>query len=77
MRALDVTINIDYSWWRSGGSEIKPEHLDALRESAESRIFNKMNEGFVSGELNDNIRMTDDDPENGVEYRGWWNVDKP
>jgi hypothetical protein len=53
---------------------IKPEHVTALEESAEERIAEMMAQGYTCGELNDNIRMTDDDPENGVEYTGWWEV---
>jgi hypothetical protein len=33
-----------------------------------------MAKGCTSGELNDTIVMTDDDPEDGVEYKGWWEI---
>ena len=70
---MERTINIKYRWWKNGG-EIKPEHVDALEERAEDRIKEQMSQGFTSGELVDNIRMIDNDPEDGIEYSGWWEV---
>jgi hypothetical protein len=64
---------ITYRWWRNEG-EIKPEHIPALEERADDRIAEMLKEGYTSGELNDHIRMTDDDPEDGVEYQGWWEL---
>lgn len=46
-------------------------HLDALNESAMERITECLKEGYVSGELIDNIYMDDED---GVEYSGWWTL---
>ena len=40
------------------------------------RIFDMINQDYVSGELNDNIHMIDSDPEDGVEYMGWWTIKK-
>lgn len=65
---------ISYRWWNSDKTEIKPEHVQALEESAENRIFEMIQDGWGSGELNDNIHMTDDDPEDGVDYSGWWSI---
>ncbi len=67
------TIIISYEWWRGAGEEIKELHVEALEESADLRIGEMMKEGFTSGELRDNIRMNDD-PEDGVEYSGYWSV---
>jgi len=70
------TIIINYEWWRSGraeNDEVKESHVEALEESADSRIGEMMKEGFTSGELLDNIRM-DGDSEDGVEYSGWWSA---
>jgi hypothetical protein len=50
------------------------EHIEALEESAEDRIFEMITRGFTCGELHDNIHMIDDDPIDGVEYSGWWEV---
>jgi hypothetical protein len=66
------TITITYRWWRDGENEIKPEHIPALEERADEQIAEMRWQGFTSGELYDHIHMTDDDPEDGVEYTGWW-----
>jgi len=65
---------ITYRWWRDGENEIKPEHIVALEERADERIAEMMAQGYTSGELNDHIRMSDGDPEDGVEYTGWWEM---
>lgn len=74
MFQIERKINIVYRWWRDGENEIKPSHIPALEETAEKRIHEMMGEGYTSGELNDNIYMDDDDPEDGIEYTGWWEV---
>jgi len=74
MKQIERSKVITYRWWRSNKQEIKPEHVEALEETADDRIAEMLNEGCTSGELNDNIHMTDDDPEDGVEYTGWWEV---
>lgn len=73
--AMEKTIEskITYRWWRDDG-DIKPEHEEALEERAQDRISEMTKEGYTSGELIDYIRMTDDDPEDGVEYHGWWEI---
>lgn len=74
---------ITYQWRRAeAGKSIKPEHVGALEESAEDRISYMMKEGNTSGELLDNIFMTDDDNgedgnQDGIEYSGWWKVTVP
>jgi hypothetical protein len=77
MQQIERSKLITYNWWRDGENEIKPEHVSELEEHAEERIAEMMAEGYLSGELNVNIRMTDDDPEDGVEYSGWWKVSTP
>ena len=64
---------ISYRWWRSDGEDVDPAHVEALVESADDRIAQMMKEGFVSGELCDNI-CSETDNEDGVEYSGWWEV---
>lgn len=71
--SIERKILITYRWWRDGDN-IKPEHIEALEERAEDRIRELMAQGYTSGELIDNIHMTDDDPEDGVEYTGWWEM---
>ena len=72
MKQLKQKIEITFSWWRSGGEDIKDEHLEALQESAEIRVQEMIAESYTSGELHDNIRLTDEDGEDGIEYSGWW-----
>lgn len=65
---------ITMRWWRSGKGKIRKEHEEVLWERADERISEMMAQGFTSGELSDNIHMTDNNPEDGVEYSGWWEV---
>ena len=76
MKQLERSYGITYRWWRDDGQDIEPEHVQALEESADSRIAEMLGEGYSCGELQDNIRMTDDDPDDGVEYSGWWKINK-
>ena len=75
MKQIKHTITINYNWWRENGKHIKPEHVEALDEKAMIHIAYMMNQGCVSGELNDDIAMTDGDGD-GVEYTGWWEMEK-
>lgn len=73
---MEKQITITFRWWPADGSKkpIDPKHQEALEESANERINKMRSEGFTSGELNDSVRMHDSDPEDGVEYSGWWEV---
>lgn len=75
MKQMTRKMTILYRWWRSDGKAVKPAHVEALEESAQERIKEQMSEGNSSGELHDNIRMTDRDPEDGIEYTGYWEVE--
>ena len=55
---------ITYRWWNEAG--VKPEHEEALEETAWERVLEMTKEGYTSGELCANIG--DDD----TEYTGWW-----
>lgn len=68
---LNVSINID---WNTDGMTLPEGHEDALVESGAQRALSMINEGYTSGELTDNITMNDTDPEDGVNYRGWWSL---
>lgn len=74
MKQLEIKKVVTIRWWRSTG-EVLPEHAEALEEAGWKRANEMAAEGYTSGELNENIRMTDNDPEDGVEYRGWWEMD--
>lgn len=77
MQQIERSKLITYRWWRVGATEIKPAHVLELEDRADERIAEMMAQGYTSGELNDYIRTTPDDPEDGVEYTGWWVVSTP
>lgn len=70
---------INIKWWpNQKGTDIKESHLEALEESGFNRAHEMLAEGFTSGELQDNVRMDDEDPEDGIGYSGHWElVDAP
>jgi len=71
-------ITIGYRWCRPNGEDIIQNHIEALDETATERINEMMSQGFVAGQLHDNIHMTDSDVENGeqgIEYKGWWGTE--
>ncbi|MCK5610450.1 hypothetical protein KAR91_51735 [Candidatus Pacearchaeota archaeon] len=72
MKTFERKTEISYNWRRVNDEDIIPEHVEALEEAAQNRIAEMLNQGFTSGELLDTIHMTHSDPENGVEYHGWW-----
>ena len=75
MKELKREINIAYRWWRSDKKPIRPEHIEALEESAWNLISWQVHEhNNTSGELIDNIYMDDKDLENGIDYRGYWEI---
>ena len=71
IKKIKRTITTTYEWWNDG--DIKPEHIEALEEHAIEHIYTMTEEGYTCGDLNVNIYMTDDDPDDGVDYSGWWN----
>jgi len=74
--ATEASQKFELEWNMSAfdNREIKQSHLDALKESAMERITECLKEGYVSGELIDNIHMDDEDGEDGIEYSGWWMI---
>ena len=72
MKQLERRKLITYRWWRNDTFDITPEHIPALEERADERIAAMAAQGYTSGELYDDICMLDGDPEEGVEYTGWW-----
>jgi hypothetical protein len=74
MKQMERKVSITYRWWRSDKKAIKPAHVEALEEIAMVRIREQMADGYNSGKLFDNIRMTSRDPEDGIEYSGSWEV---
>lgn len=73
VNSMKRTLEFSYQWWRAEEyTKVKPEHETALEESAKTRIAEMVKLGMVEGQLIENIRMTDDDPEEGVSYLGYW-----
>ena len=73
---IERKIEITYRWWNNENKKkpIDKKHAEALEESAKERIMKMMKEGMTAGELHDNIFMHDTDPEDGVEYQGWFEI---
>lgn len=74
MKQMKARLTVDFQWSRVDGGDIPESHVEALEESAWARVTEMAEEGYSSGELNDHIRITDNDPEDGVHYRGWWTL---
>ena len=61
--------------------ETPEQHKEALKEDAEKRIHEMINEGYHQGELNTSIRfgkeiVEQEDAEDGLTYSGWWSAQK-
>ena len=75
-KATSKNIHINFYWrCESFKKGIPPKLASALEETAKERIAEMMKDGYVSGELHDNVaidipghRM----PEDGYECSGWW-----
>jgi len=72
MKSIYIKLTICMYWKRADGGEISDGVREILDESGTDRAIAMIGEGYTSGELNDNIRMHDDDPEDGIEYTGSW-----
>jgi hypothetical protein len=70
------TITITYEWKRSRNKKIKPTHIEALEETAERLIFERLAERYREGELQDFIYMNATDGPDGTEYNGWFTIKK-
>lgn len=60
-----------FNWWNANdtideSTAIPLKHCPQLKESAMSRINEMLAEGYLDGELLDEIE--------GINYRGWWSV---
>lgn len=69
-------IVLGYEWWNTQNpkAEIKENHREALKETAEDRIAEMVSQGYTSGELMDNIHFDESDGDDGIEYRGSWSM---
>lgn len=76
---FEVKKTIEYYWTCDQGIEIPEKHKEALKEDADDRINEMINEGFTSGELNTSVRygknvVPQEDEDDGLTYSGWWSV---
>lgn len=74
-------LEIEYVWSRDDDKLIPEEHIEALEEDAEERIFEQIKEGYKSGLLYTSVRfrkdiVPDEDKDNGLEYSGAWDINK-
>jgi len=68
---MKTTLTIIYEWWRDNGKAIINDHIEVLKEDAESQIFEQIQNGYSSGVLGSNIAHKNKD----LEYSGAWNLD--
>lgn len=64
--------NVEIQWWK--GENREPPHYfhsEALMHSAIQKIAKDVEDGFVFGELHENI-VDSKFPGDGVEYQGYW-----
>ena len=73
---MERKITITYHMFNDEGESPKEGHISEVENDAMSRIMQKLEEGYTSGELHTNIRMLDDDPEEGITYSGWFDIKK-
>ena len=77
---MEGQLNISYYWSCDQEVEIPELHKEALREDAETRIFEMIGEGYRSGELSTSVRFGKDrvpqeDEEDGLTYSGSWSCE--
>lgn len=71
MSQIQRTIIITYRWWNDDlKTPISRGHGEALEETAMELIGAYLKDGITDGELNDNIRMYDKDGDEGIPYKG-------
>ena len=73
-------LEISYNWTCDSGIETPEKHKEALKEDAESRIFEMIREGYTSGELCTTVRygkdeVPEEDEDDGLQYSGWWSIE--
>lgn len=71
---FEETYIIGLSMRRCDGKAISPEHLEALNESALNHAVSLIQDGYSEGDLLDNIHMNDEDGDDGVDYKGRWEL---
>lgn len=73
-----VDMNVEFQWWRPSDSaepeakKVLKRHEDDLKKAAKTEIFSKLQAGVTQGELTANLCVSNEDPNEGVDYRGYW-----
>lgn len=68
---MQMNIAID---WKTEDLYMPSGHKEALQESGIEQALSMAGKGYVCGELSDNVFISDDDPDDGIDYRGWWKI---
>jgi len=79
MATFNMDYTIDIKWWSDEVSDSEIQHgryHEHLIESGFAKAVEMIKEGFVEGELSDNIRAFISDPEDGVNFSGYWKLKK-
>ena len=76
---MNGKMEINYYWKCDQETGIPQKHKEALKEDAQSRIFEMIKEGYYEGELSTSVRFGKDivpqeDEDDGLTYSGWWSV---
>lgn len=77
-------LEIKYEWrlnnpeaFNVKGNDVLKRHEEFLEESAMERISTMLSEGYLCGELHDNIVSCDEDEKvDGASYSGHWKIVK-
>jgi len=67
-------IIIKYKWWADDKTEIKENHQTTLEDTAVDQIIDMFEQGYTSGELMDVVYIDENDPPDGIVYRGSWST---
>jgi hypothetical protein len=69
-------IEITTEWWNNENPklEIKTSHREVLEEEGINRVVEMMKDGYTSGELNHNLCLDRNDPDEGIDYSGFWSL---
>lgn len=78
-KRLESNLLINYWWKCDKGIDIPETHKEALKEDAESRVFEMLKKGYFQGELCTSVRygkdiVPEEDEDEGLEYSGWWSI---
>ena len=73
---IEGKLKLKYQILRVDEKPIDYEHVIIFEKRAFDLIFDEIKEGYITGEINDNICIQEKDPEDGIDYRCWWELAK-